>query len=368
MIIYVHTSDDTKHISIDYDNIKHYSHPATAKRIVDRLTKLMSKTPSSTIKAIFVEIAINMLDNIDRYSKCNISNFDVIKLDDVYITVPAGNTKDKSIYISITVPEDEPDVFVYDVQAAVFKYPLKLLDYRVTTSGWQSADYTAEQVACMLGNSGMEYNPAVLVDAINKYGPHVTAHSDIQMVAHYAARKKDTYLENLIFEMSKKAVSRFNMNLLMLIASQYLSGDAYFSIDETVISISDTKFDITMTIKLIPEVTTGLAYIDEITCFNNKYRDIDILIESVKKRVPDSVLDSVRGIIPLIPINVSSEHKYNVTELGFILSNIMKLVIFTRLYEDSFSYIEDMPKPDMVANASLIKMKNDYFWHMATSY
>ena len=84
--------------------------------------------------------------------------------------------------------------------------------------------------------------------------------------------------------------------------------------------------------------------------------------------MPDSVLDSVRGIIPLIPINVSSEHKYNVTELGFILSNIMKLVIFTRLYEDSFSYIEDMPKPDMVANASLIKMKNDYFWHMATSY
>lgn len=76
-----------------YDDVEHCKYPATIKRIVNRLVELVSKTQSSVIKAILVETAINMIDNIDIYSDCNISMFDIIKLDSTYITIPAGTLK-----------------------------------------------------------------------------------------------------------------------------------------------------------------------------------------------------------------------------------------------------------------------------------
>ncbi len=354
---------DVMFITIRHDDVEHCKYPATIKRIVNRLVELVSKTQSSVIKAILVETAINMIDNIDIYSDCNISMFDIIKLDSTYITIPAGNTKDKSIYLSVTIQEDESDVFEFEyvAQAAVFKYPSELLDCQITISGWQSADYTPVQTGCIFGDTRMEYNPTVLVDAINKYGQHVIAHEDIKIKSGYYTKKRDTNLRILFLGISKKVESKFNMNLLMLIMSQYLSANVDFSIDGTAMSIYDTSLDITLIIRLKSELNSNLASIDEIVCFNNKYKNISMLIEYLNLQVPENVLDRVRSIIPMIPVNISPEYKYNVTELSFILSNVMKLLTFTALYQDSFSTIENMPKPDIAAIAGLIKMKDAHF-------
>ena len=341
-------------ITIRHDGVEHCKYPTTVKRIIKRLVELVSKTQSSVIKAILVETVINMIDNIDMYSDCDTSMLDIIKLDSVYITVPAGNTKDKSIYMSVTIPEDDPDAFEYDAQAAVFKYPSELLDCQITISGWQSADYTPVQIGCIFGDTRIEYNPTVLVDAINKYGQHVIAHEDIEINSGYYTKKRDTNLRDLFLGISKKVESKFNMNLLMLIMSQYLSANVDFSIDGTAMSIYDTSLDLTLIVRLKSELNSDLASIDEIVCFNNRYKNISMLIEYLNLQVPENVLDRVRSIIPMIPVNISTEYKYNITELSFILSNVMKLITFTALYQDSFATIENMPKPYFAAIAGLI--------------
>ena len=354
---------DVMFITIHHDDVEHCKYPATIKRIVNRLVELVSKTQSSVIKAILVETAINMIDNIDIYSDCNISMFDIIKLDSTYITIPAGNTKDKSIYLSVTIQEDESDVFEFEyvAQAAVFKYPSELLDCQITISGWRSADYTPVQTGCIFGNTRMEHNPSVLVDAINKYGQHVIAHGQIKLASGYYTKRRDTNLRNLILGISKKTEPKFNMNLLVLIMSQYLSANIDISIVGTTMAIHGIVFDLTLIVKLKSESDGSLASIDEIIYSNNEYRDINMLIEYLNLQVSGNVLDQVRSIIPMIPVSISPEYKYNVTELGFMLSNVVKLITFIALYQDSISTIENMPKPDIAAIAGLIKMKDAHF-------